>query len=84
MSRQTWVTRDAQGNVVSSTEVRSSSGCAGCLWLLLGLVLVIGPAAWVSDGQLPVSAAVAMYCLEAFVAVAGIVQYLKRRGGAGQ
>jgi hypothetical protein len=54
------------------------------LWLLLGLVLVIGPAAWVSDGQLPVSAAVAMYCLEAFVAVAGIVQYLKRRGGAGQ
>jgi hypothetical protein len=36
MSRQTCVTRDAQGNVTGSTEVRSSSGCGGCFWLLLG------------------------------------------------
>ncbi|MGA8360632.1 MAG: hypothetical protein WB793_03290 [Candidatus Dormiibacterota bacterium] len=51
MSRKTWVTRDAQGNMTGSTEVRSSSGCGGCLWFLLGAVLVVDPAAWASDGR---------------------------------
>jgi hypothetical protein len=43
MSRQTWVTRDAQGNVTGTTEVRSSSGCGGCFWLLLGIFVIVGP-----------------------------------------
>ena len=79
MSRQIWVTRDAQGNVVSSTEVRSSSGCAGCLWVLLGTFVVAAPAAWAANGDIPVAAAVAMYVVEASVAAAGLMQYARRR-----
>ncbi len=79
MSRQTWVTRDAQGNVTGTTEVRSSSGCGGCLWLLLGAFVVFGPAAWASNGQIPVAAAVVMYAVEALVAIAALIQYGKRR-----
>ncbi len=79
MSRQTWVTRDAQGNVTGSTEVRSSSGCGGCLWFLLGAFLVAGPAAWASDGQIPVVAAAFMYAVEVLVAVAALRQYSKRK-----
>ena len=80
MGRQTWVTRDAQGNVVSSMEVRSSSCCSGCLWVLLGTVVVVGPAAWAGDGQIPVAAAVVMYLVEAVVAVAALVHYARGRG----
>jgi hypothetical protein len=79
MSRQTWVTRDAQGNVIGSTEVRSSSGCSGCLWFLLGAFLVAGPAAWASDGQIPVVVAGFMYVVEALVAIVALRQYSKRR-----
>jgi hypothetical protein len=79
MSRQTWLTRDAQGNVTGSTEVRSSSGCGGCLWLLLGVFVVVGPAAWASDGQIPVAVAAVMYAVEALVAIAALIQYGKRR-----
>jgi hypothetical protein len=78
MSRQTWVTRDAQGNVASSTEVRSTSGCSSCLWVLLGLFVVAAPAAWAGDGQIPVAVAVVMYIVEAAVAAGGIVNYLQR------
>jgi hypothetical protein len=79
MSRQTWVTRDAQGNVTGSTEVRSSSGCGGCFWLLLGIFVVVGPAAWASDGQIPVAVAAVMYAVEALVAVGALIQWDKRR-----
>jgi hypothetical protein len=79
MSRQTWLTRDAQGNVTGSTEVRSSSGCGGCLWFLLAAFLVAGPAAWASDGQIPVVVAAFMYAVEALVAVAALRQYSRRK-----
>lgn len=79
MSRQTWVTRDAQGNVTGSTEVRSSSGCGGCLWFVLGTFLVVAPAAWVSDGQIPVVVAAFMYAVELLVAIAALGQYIKRK-----
>jgi hypothetical protein len=79
MSRQTWVTRDAQGNVTGSTEVRSSSGCGGCLWFLLGAFLVVAPAAWASDGQVPVVVAAVMYAVEAVVAIAALRQYGNRK-----
>ena len=79
MSRQTWVTRDAQGNVVSSTEVRKTSGCASCLWVLLGVFVVVGPAAWAGDGQIPVTAAVAMYVVEALLTAAWLAAYVRRR-----
>jgi hypothetical protein len=78
MSRQIWVTRDAQGNVIGSTEVRSSSGCGGCLWFLLGALLVVAPAAWASDGQVPVIVAGFMYAVEAVVAIAALRHYSKR------
>ena len=78
MSRQTWVTRDGQGNVTGSTEVRASSGCGGCFWLLLGIV-VVGPAAWARDGQIPVAVAAPMYAVEALVAIAALNQWDKRR-----
>jgi hypothetical protein len=81
MSRQTWVTRDAQGNVTGSTEVHSSSGCGGCLWVALGAFVVVGPAAWASNGQVPVAGAVVMYAVEALVAIAALIQYSKRRNG---
>jgi hypothetical protein len=80
MTRKTWVTRDAQGNVVSSTEVRTSSGCSTCFWVLLGIFVVAGPAAWASEGQIPVAAAVVMYIVEAAVLVAAAAQYARRRG----
>jgi hypothetical protein len=79
MSRQTWVTRDAQGNVTGSTEVRSSSGCGGCLWFLLGAFLVVAPAAWASDGQVSVVVAGFMYAVEVLVAIAALRQYSKRK-----
>ncbi len=80
MGRQTWVTRDAQGNVVSSTEVRKSSSCSSCLWVLLGIFVVVGPAAWAGDGQIPVAAAVVMYLVEAAIGVAALVRYAQRHG----
>lgn len=79
MSRQTWVTRDAQGNVTGSTEVHSTSGCGGCLWLLLGAFLLAAPAAWAGDGQVPVVVAGFMYVVEALVAIAALRQYSKRK-----
>ena len=79
MSRQTWVTRDAEGNVTGSTEVRSSSGCGGCLWLLLGTFVVVGPAAWAGDGQIPIAVAAGMYAVEALVAVGALIEWGKRR-----
>jgi hypothetical protein len=79
MSRQTWVTRDAQGNVTGSTEARSSWGCGGCLWFLLGAFLLVGPAAWASDGQIPVVVAGLMYAVEAVVAIAALRQHSKRK-----
>lgn len=79
MSRQTWVSRDAQGNVTGSTEVRSSSGCGGCFWLLLGIFVVLGPAAWASDGQIPIAVAAVMYAVEALVAIAALLKWAKGR-----
>lgn len=79
MSRQTWVTRDAQGNVTGSTEVRSSSGCGSCLWFLLGAFLVAAPAVWASDGQVPVVVAGFMYGVEVLVAIAALRQCGKRK-----
>jgi hypothetical protein len=79
MSRQTWLTRDAQGNVTGSTEVRSSSGFGGCLWLLLGAFVVVGPAAWAGDGQIPIAVAAVMYAVEALVAVGALIEWGKRR-----
>lgn len=87
MGRKTWVTRDAQGNVLSSTEVRSTSGCASCFWVLLVLFVVAAPAAWAGDGQIPLAVAVVMYIVEAVVAIAALVSYAQRhrvgRGGGG-
>lgn len=80
MSRQTWITRDAQGNIVSRTDVKSSSGCSGCLWVLLGIFVVVGPAAWASNGDIPIAAAVGMYIVETIIAVAALIQYSQRRG----
>jgi hypothetical protein len=79
MSRQTLVTRDAQGNVTGTTEVRSSSGCGGCLWVLLGAFLVVAPAAWAGDGQVPVVVAGFMYAVEVLVAITALLQYSKRK-----
>jgi hypothetical protein len=79
LSRHTWVTRDAQGNVTGSTEVRSSSGCSGCLWFLLGAFLVVAPAVWASDGQVPVVVAGFMYAVEVVVAIAALRQYSQRK-----
>jgi len=79
MSRKTWITRDAQGNIVSSTEVHSSSSCAGCLWVVLGVFIVVGPAAWAANGEIPVAAAVLMYLVEAVLAVTALMQYVRRR-----
>jgi hypothetical protein len=79
MSRQTWVTRDAQGNVTGSTEMRSSSGCSGCFWFLLGAFLVAAPAVWASDGQVPVLVAGCMYAVEVLVATAFVRQYGRRK-----
>ena len=79
MSRKTWVTRDAHGNVTGTTEVRSSWGCGGCFWLLLGIFLVAGPATWAGNGQIPVAVAVVMYLVEALVVIAAVIQYGKRR-----
>ncbi|HVC04731.1 MAG TPA: hypothetical protein VND88_08640 [Candidatus Acidoferrales bacterium] len=79
MSRQTWVTRDADGNVTGSTEVHSSSGCGGCLWLLLGAFVVAAPAVWANDGQIPVAVAGFMYAVELSVAIAALCRYGKRR-----
>ena len=73
MSRKTWITRDAQGNVVSSTEVHSSTSCAGCLWACLVVFIVVGPAAWAADGEIPVAAAVLMYIVEAVLAVIALI-----------
>jgi hypothetical protein len=83
MSRTTWVKRDAQGNVVTSTEVKSSSGCSSCLWVLLGLLVVAGPAAWAGDGEIPVAVAAVMYLVEAVIVVAALVHHLsgRRTGG---
>ena len=79
MSRQTWVTRDAQGNVTGSTEVRSSTGCGGCFWILLVIFVIVGPAAWAGDGQIPVAVAAVMYAVEALVAIAALIQWDSRR-----
>lgn len=79
MSRKIWITRDGQGNLISSTEIRSSSGCSGCLWALLGVFVVVAPAAWASNGDIPASAAVVMYVVEAVVAVAALIQNAQRR-----
>lgn len=79
MSRKIWITRDAQGNLVSSTDVRSSSGCPGCIWVLLDIVVVVGPAAWAANGDIPVTAAVGMYVVDGLIAVAALIQYAQRR-----
>jgi hypothetical protein len=86
VSRQTWVTRDAQGNVVSSTEVRSTSTCSGCLWIALGVFVVVAPAAWAGGGQIPLAVAVVMYVVEALIGIGLLVGYAKRRaaGRSGQ
>ncbi len=85
MSRETWTTRDAQGNVMSSTEVRRKSGCGGCLWVLLGMLLLAGPATWAGDGQIPLAVAVAMYVVEALLAIAAVIGYVqRRRAGRGE
>ena len=79
MSRQTWVTRDGDGRVVSTTEVRRSSGCGGCLTVLAVIVAVVGPAAWAGNGDIPVALAVAMYVVEAVIVVAAMRQYAGRQ-----
>lgn len=85
VSRETWTTRDAQGKVVSSTDVRRTSGCGGCLWVLLGAFVLVGPATWAGDGQIPVAVAVVMYAIEALVAVAALIGYVqRRRAGRGE
>lgn len=74
MGRQVWIQRDAAGNVVSSTEVRSTSGCSGCLWVLLGIFVVCAPAAWAANGTVPVAAAVLMYLAELALAAVWAAQ----------
>lgn len=81
VGKQVWIQRDAEGNVVGSTEVRSSSGCAGCFWVLLGLFVVAAPAVWAGNGTIPVAAAVVMYLIEALIVIAALVQR-ERRGSA--
>lgn len=81
MGRRISVTRDAQGKVVSSTEVRSTSGCGGCFYVLLGVLAVVGPAAWAGNGEIPVAAAVVMYVVEVLVIVAAVAHQLRRRSG---
>lgn len=78
MGRQVWIQRDAEGNVVGSTEVRSSSGCGGCFWVLLGAFVVAAPAVWAGKGTIPVAAAVVMYLIEALVVIAALVQRGRR------
>lgn len=79
MGKQVWIHRDAAGNVVSSTEVRSTSGCGGCLWVLLGIFVVVAPAAWAGDGTIPVAAAVVMYLVEAALAAVWLRQRRSRQ-----
>lgn len=82
MSRQTWITRDGEGNVVSSTEVRRSSGCSSCFWVVLAVFLLVGPATWAANGQIPVIAAVGMYLVEALIGVAALRERGRRRRAA--
>lgn len=49
----------------SQTVIRRSSGCGGCPWALLGLFVLVAPAAWASAGTIPLAVAVLMYCVEA-------------------
>jgi energy-converting hydrogenase Eha subunit G len=79
MSRQTWVTRDSQGKVVSRTEVRKTSGCSSCLWVALGVFVFVAPAAWAGGGQIPLAVAVVMYIAEAMIALGALAGYAKRR-----
>lgn len=79
MSRHVWIQRDAEGNVVSSTEVRSTSGCSGCLWVLLGIFVVVAPAAWAANGTVPVAAAVVMYLVELALAAVWLAQRRPKR-----
>jgi hypothetical protein len=57
----------------------------GLWWLSLvplGAFLVAAPAAWASDGQVPVVVAGFMYAVEVLVAFAALRQYSKRRSAA--
>lgn len=78
MGRQVWITRDAEGRVVGSTEVRTTSGCSGCLWALLAIFVVAAPAAWAGNGTIPVAAAVVMYLVEAVLVAVWLLQRRSR------
>lgn len=79
MGRQVWITRDGDGKIVGSTEVRTASGCGGCLWALLGIFVVFAPAAWAGDGTIPVAVAVVMYLVEAALLIAWLLQRRPRQ-----
>lgn len=74
MGRQVWITRDAEGRVVGSTEVHTSSGCGGCLWVLLGIFVVFAPAVWAGNGTISIAVAAVMYVVEAVMVIAWLVR----------
>ena len=82
MSRTLWVSRDAEGQVIGTTEVRRTSGCSGCLTFGLILFVIAAPAAWAGSGDIPLAVAVLMYIVEAALVV-GVVLKATRAARSG-
>jgi hypothetical protein len=78
MTRKLIITRDAEGKVVSTTEVRSSIGCAACVWTAIGIFVVVAPASWAASGRIPIGLAVIMYVVEAMVVVGAVAARARR------
>lgn len=72
MPKQTTVTYDGQGNVISRT-VTTKSGC-GCVTFIAAIVAVFGPIAW-----FPLWGAVLAYIFEALLLVGAAVAWAQRR-----
>ncbi len=77
--KQTAVTFDANGNVVSTTTVETRSGCSqSCGWfffVIFGLFVVLAPAQY-----FPLWGAILAYIFEALLVIGGVVLGLSRRG----
>jgi threonine/homoserine/homoserine lactone efflux protein len=66
---------DPDGRVTTVvTRSGCGSGCSGCFWILLGLFVLVVPAA-----SFPLALAVLAYALEALLAVLAVRQWLSQR-----
>ncbi|PZR84124.1 MAG: hypothetical protein DLM65_00560 [Candidatus Aeolococcus gillhamiae] len=80
MSKREQVVYDGDGRVVSRTvtQKKGAWGGLGCIGLMALIFVLVGPAAWAGNGQIPLAAAVVMYLIEATLLVAVIGAALKR------